>query len=54
MTIKVAIIGGSGIYKLDAVKVLNQIKVETPFGRPSAEVMECEVSGHRFYFLARH
>ncbi|MFP5385431.1 MAG: S-methyl-5'-thioadenosine phosphorylase [Bacteriovoracia bacterium] len=52
--IKVAIIGGSGIYKLDAIKVKNQIKVSTPFGPPSAEIMECEVEGHSFYFLPRH
>ena len=29
--IKVAVIGGSGIYKLDAIKVKNQIKLHTPF-----------------------
>lgn len=52
--IKVAIIGGSGIYKLDAIKVKNSIKVNTPFGNPSAEIMECEVDGHSFYFLPRH
>lgn len=52
--IKVAVIGGSGIYKLEAIKVKNQHKVTTPFGEPSAEVMECEVDGHSFYFLPRH
>lgn len=52
--IKVAVIGGSGIYKLDAIKVKNQHKVTTPFGEPSAEVMECEIEGHSFYFLPRH
>lgn len=52
--IKVAIIGGSGIYKLDSITVKNQIKVETPFGAPSADIMECEVEGHSFYFLPRH
>lgn len=52
--IKVAVIGGSGIYKLDAIKVKNQIKVSTPFGEPSADVMECEVNGSSFYFLPRH
>jgi 5'-methylthioadenosine phosphorylase len=52
--IKVAVIGGSGIYKLDAIKVKNQIKVHTPFGEPSAEIMECEVEGAPFYFLPRH
>lgn len=54
MGIKVAIIGGSGIYKLDAIKVKNSIKVNTPFGNPSAEIMECEVEGSSFYFLPRH
>lgn len=52
--INVAVIGGSGIYKLDAIKVKNQIKVHTPFGEPSAEIMECEVDGVSFYFLPRH
>lgn len=52
--IKVAVIGGSGIYKLDAIKVKNHIKVQTPFGEPSAEIMECEVEGSPFYFLPRH
>lgn len=52
--IKVAVIGGSGIYKLDGIKVKNQIKVHTPFGEPSGEIMECEIDGAAFYFLARH
>lgn len=52
--IKVAIIGGSGIYKLDAIKVKDSVKVNTPFGHPSADIMECEVDGHPFYFLPRH
>ena len=52
--INVAVIGGSGIYKLDAIKVKNQIKVSTPFGDASADIMECEVEGASFYFLPRH
>ncbi len=52
--IKVAIIGGSGIYKLDSIKIKNQHKISTPFGDPSAEIMECEVDGYSFYFLPRH
>jgi 5'-methylthioadenosine phosphorylase len=52
--IKVAVIGGSGIYKLDAIKIKNQIKVKTPFGEPSADIMEAEVEGCSFYFLPRH
>jgi len=52
--IKVAIIGGSGIYKLDSIKIKNQHKISTPFGDPSADIMECEVEGYSFYFLPRH
>jgi 5'-methylthioadenosine phosphorylase len=52
--IKVAVIGGSGIYKLDAIKIKDQIKIQTPFGDPSAEIMQAEVQGHSFYFLPRH
>lgn len=52
--INVAVIGGSGIYKLDAIKVKNQFKVNTPFGDPSGDIMECEVEGVSFYFLPRH
>jgi 5'-methylthioadenosine phosphorylase len=54
MSIKIAVIGGSGIYKLDAIKIKNQIKIHTPFGDPSADVMEAEVEGCPFYFLPRH
>lgn len=54
MGIKVAVIGGSGIYKLDAIKVKAHHKVETPFGSPSADIMEAEVNGSSFYFLPRH
>src|SRR5690606_34007139 len=52
--IKLAVIGGSGIYKLDGINLLNKIKVTTPFGEPSTEIMECEVDGAKFYFLPRH
>lgn len=52
--IKVAVIGGSGIYKLEGIKIKDQIKVSTPFGNPSADVMICEIDGAPFYFLPRH
>lgn len=54
MSIKLAVIGGSGIYKLDSIKLIKEHIVETPFGSPSSKVMEMEVSGASFYFLPRH
>lgn len=50
----IGIIGGSGVYNIDVVKTLNKIKVETPFGRPSSEILELDVEGHACYFLPRH
>lgn len=52
--IKVAVIGGSGIYKLEGITVKNEVNVDTPFGKPSAAIMECEVESSSFYFLPRH
>lgn len=52
--IKVAVIGGSGIYKLEGIKIRDKLKVSTPFGSPSSEVMVCEVDGAPFYFIPRH
>lgn len=49
-----AVIGGSGIYKLEGIKVKDTIQVETPFGVPSSDVMLCEIEGSEFYFLPRH
>jgi 5'-methylthioadenosine phosphorylase len=54
MAIQLAIIGGSGIYKLDGVKVQKLIKVDTPFSSSSVDIMECQVNGFGFFFLARH
>ena len=33
--IKIGIIGGSGLYKMEALQEVEQISVETPFGKPS-------------------
>jgi 5'-methylthioadenosine phosphorylase len=52
--IKLAVIGGSGIYKLDGIKIKQETKVVTPFGDPSSLIMECEIEGAPFYFLPRH
>jgi 5'-methylthioadenosine phosphorylase len=54
MKTTIGVIGGSGIYKLEGIKVRETIKIDTPFGKPSAEVMLCEVEGNDFYFLPRH
>ena len=32
---RIGIIGGSGLYKIDGIKVLKEEVVRTPFGEPS-------------------
>ncbi len=50
----IAVIGGSGIYKLDGVEERGREEVSTPFGNPSSAVMRLEVGGAPFFFLPRH
>ena len=33
--INIGIIGGSGIYDLDHMEIINEIEIDTPFGSPS-------------------
>lgn len=49
-----AFIGGSGLYNLDGVEVLEEISVETPFGNPSDKVLRLSLDGHQFFFMPRH
>lgn len=48
------IIGGTGLYKIEGLKNLVTKAVETPFGRPSADIIVGELHGHEVAFLPRH
>lgn len=50
----IGIIGGSGLYKMDALKDLEEVRVETPFGSPSDALILGTLDGTRVAFLARH
>ena len=52
--VKLGVIGGSGVYKMDGVKVVREHQIQTPFGHPSDAVVECEIAGRSAYFLPRH
>ncbi len=54
MQIQVAIIGGSGIYELPELKIIEEIEVSTPFGVPSAPLVVAEINGQKACFLPRH
>jgi 5'-methylthioadenosine phosphorylase len=50
----IGIIGGSGLYAIDALEDVQTIAVETPWGAPSAALTIGRIEGVRFVFLPRH
>ncbi len=50
----IGVIGGSGFYKLDGLKVIDQKVVETPYGMPSSPYIIGTYEGKTIAFLARH
>lgn len=52
----VAIIGGSGFGALDSFEVSQNLVVDTPYGKPSADIVEGKLFNHEhnILFLARH
>lgn len=52
--IGIGVIGGSGIYKLDAVKVLEEKVIQTPFGDPSDAIVIGQIGDRKAAFLPRH
>lgn len=49
-----AVIGGSGVYDIDGLANTRWVKVESPFGQPSDEVLIGELDGQPIAFLPRH
>jgi 5'-methylthioadenosine phosphorylase len=52
--VKIAIIGGSGIYDIQALKDVKTLEINTPFGKPSDAIIIGSLSGVRVAFLPRH
>ncbi|MCA1993162.1 MAG: S-methyl-5'-thioadenosine phosphorylase [Coleofasciculus sp. S288] len=51
---KIGIIGGSGLYKMEALKDVQEVQVDTPFGAPSDALIVGTLEGTTVAFLARH
>jgi 5'-methylthioadenosine phosphorylase len=55
MTInKLAIIGGSGLYDVEEFKSRELIKLDTPWGSPSDEILKTNYNNKEVFFLPRH
>ena len=52
--VKIGIIGGSGLYRIDGVTEIEEVKPDTPFGKPSDAIMLGNLEGTRVAFLPRH
>lgn len=48
------IIGGSGLYQLEGLKIDTERNLVTPFGKPSAAISMGHYAGRQVLFLARH
>ncbi len=51
---KIGIIGGSGLYKMEALKDVEEVQIDTPFGAPSDALIVGTLEGTKVAFLARH
>jgi 5'-methylthioadenosine phosphorylase len=51
---KLAIIGGSGLYDVEEFKDREYVKVKTPWGDPSDEILKTKYHNTDVFFLPRH
>ena len=51
---KLAIIGGSGLYDVEEFKERELLDIETPWGKPSDQILKTKYNSKEVYFLPRH
>jgi 5'-methylthioadenosine phosphorylase len=52
--IKIGVIGGSGLYKMEGLTEVEEVTISTPFGEPSDNYIVGTLEGQRVAFLPRH
>ncbi len=52
--VRIGVIGGSGVYELNALQDVEEVWLETPFGQPSDAYIVGTLEGQRVVFLSRH
>ena len=52
--VRVGVIGGSGVYDMQTLTDIEEVKPKTPFGEPSDAIVVGTLSGQRVAFLPRH
>ena len=51
---EIGIIGGSGLYNLPGVERVREVRIATPFGKPSDAYILGHLEGRKVAFLSRH
>jgi 5'-methylthioadenosine phosphorylase len=51
---KIAVIGGSGLYDIEGMEDIEEVDINTPFGRPSDKIVVGKLEGVGVAFLPRH
>ena len=52
--VEIGVIGGSGLYKMEGLERVEEVRIDTPFGPPSDPFIVGELKGRRIAFLPRH
>jgi len=52
--VKIGVIGGSGLYKMEGLTDVEEVTLSTPFGDPSDNYIVGTLEGQRVAFLPRH
>jgi len=50
----IAFIGGSGLYDIEGAKLIEQLDIDTPWGKPSDKIDIVDIDGTTIAFLPRH
>ncbi len=53
-SIRIAVIGGSGLYNMPAITAVDTLELDTAFGKPSGAIRIGSLSGKRVAFVPRH
>lgn len=54
LPIRIGVIGGSGVYHIEQLTDIEEVRVDTPFGEPSDAYIVGTIDGQRVAFLPRH
>ena len=52
--IRIGVIGGSGVYEMESLRDVEEVRMDTPFGPPSGPYVVGTIEGSKVAFLARH